>query len=429
MSITKYTNFDAVNQKTENEGKYLQAEDLFIVSKNETEDADFGECKYDVMEVSVYDVNNNLLPQKSGNNVAYIKNNNIANYMYSMTNRGGKKELIVNYEKLLKDLGFSNGILKINLNFVRYKVGSENELERVWIQEISPSREEIRILPLKTKYEHITEKNKGQFKNINQLNKDFKYYKKSILDSLNNFENNFLENIDSILETKFGKDFFNLLKKDFGLSKFSDYRKKIFEDYKLSVSYYLGNKYYDITQSNFGKPSEVRFEDCDVYDFKSISNDLKSILFLCVNTNIKVLKRRDISVTGLPKEFAKVETDKSIKDSTDAYPTPTKFTKKVYNVEKNEKLEIKETKKDVVITPPIVKTPIVIDKPPFNETPEIKILPEPKVETSQLTTGGGISFGGGRGGVRGTTNYFDGSENVFGNVKSVIDGDRGEMVE
>jgi hypothetical protein len=33
-------------------------------------------------------------------------------------------------------LGFRNGILKVNINFVRYKVGSENELERVWIEEI-----------------------------------------------------------------------------------------------------------------------------------------------------------------------------------------------------------------------------------------------------------------------------------------------------
>ena len=73
MAIKKYTNFDAVNAKTTNEGNYLQSEDLFIVSKNEIEDTDFGDCKYDVMEVSVYDINNNLLPHKSGNNVEYIK--------------------------------------------------------------------------------------------------------------------------------------------------------------------------------------------------------------------------------------------------------------------------------------------------------------------------------------------------------------------
>ena len=159
MSIKKYTNFEAVNNKTENEGKYLQAEDIFIVTKNEIEETEFGECKYDVMEVSVYDINNNLLPQKSGNNVSYIKTGDIKNYMYSLTNQGGQKELAIDIEKLLKDLGFSNGILKVNINFVRNKVGSENELSRVWIQEISPSREEIRILPLKTKDDNVTKMN------------------------------------------------------------------------------------------------------------------------------------------------------------------------------------------------------------------------------------------------------------------------------
>ena len=77
MSIKKYTNFESVNNKTENEGKFLQAEDIFIVTKNEVEETNFGECKYDVMEVAVYDINNNLLPHKTGNNVAYIKSQNI----------------------------------------------------------------------------------------------------------------------------------------------------------------------------------------------------------------------------------------------------------------------------------------------------------------------------------------------------------------
>ena len=98
MAIKKYTNFEAVNAKTENEGKYLQLDDQFIVTKNEIQETDFGECKYDVMEVSVYDINNNLLPHKTGNNVAYIKTGDIKNYMYNITNKGGNKELAIDIE-------------------------------------------------------------------------------------------------------------------------------------------------------------------------------------------------------------------------------------------------------------------------------------------------------------------------------------------
>ena len=59
MSIKKYTNIEGINNNTENEGQFLQADDLFIVSKTEIEETDFGNCKYDVMEVSIYDINNN----------------------------------------------------------------------------------------------------------------------------------------------------------------------------------------------------------------------------------------------------------------------------------------------------------------------------------------------------------------------------------
>jgi hypothetical protein len=160
MSIRKYTNFDSINSNSTNEGQFLLADDLFIVTKNETEEAEFGECKYDVMEVSVYDINNILLPQKSGKNVAYIKKNSIGSYMYSLTNTLGRKELAINIEKLLNDLGFTNGILKVNINFVRSRVGSENTLERVWIHEISPSRAELRIIPLKTNSPELNVNNK-----------------------------------------------------------------------------------------------------------------------------------------------------------------------------------------------------------------------------------------------------------------------------
>jgi hypothetical protein len=232
MSIKKYTNIENINNKSSNEGQFLQADDLFIVSKTEIDTTDFGDCKYDVMEISVYDINNNLLPQKSGNNVAYIKTDDIKNYMYQIINKQGLKELAIDIEKLLKYLGFTNGILKTNINFVRYKVGSENELERIWIEEISPSRQEIRIVPLKTKFPNINDKTKTQFKNLQNLNKDFKYYKQALLNSLNSFDNTFLDKINSQLETKYGKDFFNILKKDFGLNNFNIIRDKISNDFK-----------------------------------------------------------------------------------------------------------------------------------------------------------------------------------------------------
>ena len=331
MSIKKYTNIDDINSKTSNEGQFLQKDDLFIVSKNEIESTNFGNCKYDVMEVSVYDINNNLLPQISGKNVAYIKTNDIKNYMYEITNKSGQKEIAIDIEKLLKTLGYTNGILKVNINFVKYKIGSEDALERMWIQEISPSREEIRILPLKTKFENINNKTKKEFKDLIDLNAEFKYSKNTLLNTINSFENTFLEKIDTALETKFGKDFFNVLKTDFGLSKFSNTRTKIFTDFKTSMDYYLNNKFYKIKESNYGKPSGIRFEDCDSYDFNQMLAEIQTILFDCIDFNLSYLKRRDINIKSLPKEFSIVELQKQIEDNVKSFETFTEKKRNVYS--------------------------------------------------------------------------------------------------
>jgi hypothetical protein len=135
---------------------------------------------------------------------------------------------------------------------------------------------------LKTKDSNINSITNRQFKNLKSLNKDFLYYKTSILDSLNAYENSFLTKIDSYLESKFGKDFFAILRKDFGLTKFDTFRTKIFEDFKLSVGYYLTNKYYNIGESTFGKQSEIRFDDFEVYDYNAMLSEIQRILNNCI---------------------------------------------------------------------------------------------------------------------------------------------------
>ena len=143
-----------------------------------------------------------------------------------------------------------------------------NSLQRVWIQEISPSREEIRIVPLKTKDEAINNITKLQFENLKALTKDFIYYKNSILNIVNSFDNNFLLKVDNFLIAEYGKDYINILKKDFGVNDFEGYKKRIFDNFKDAVTYYLTNKEYDVTNPNFGKPSDIRFYDYEQYDYQ-----------------------------------------------------------------------------------------------------------------------------------------------------------------
>lgn len=290
-------------------------------------------------------------------------------------------------------MGFTNGILKVNINFVRNKVGSDNGLTRVWIQEVSPSREEIRIIPLKTSDVAINNLTNRQFKNLKNLSKEFISYKDNILGVLNSFDNTFLTKIDSYLETKYGKDYFTTLKKDFALNNFADFRKKIFEDFKTSVSYYLNNKHYIISESNFGKPSELRFEDFEMYDYNMMLAEIQKILNICIDVNSKLLKRRNITTTQLPKEFSIVELRNQIKNNIESFSTFTELKTNVYNpslvnISFNDKIE------STPIIKPAVIQPVVIEPKPVDIPP-------------QIVVGGGGSGGGGRELLTGDDNSSD----------------------
>ena len=320
MSIKKYTNIEQINLNKQNVGQFIEDKDLFIISKNETVTSTFGDNSYDTMEVSVYDINNNLLPQKSGNNVSYIKTGDIKNYMYNVTNKNGTKEIAIDAEKLLNDLGFTNGILKLNINFVRNKVGNDNDLTRVWIQEISPSREEIRILPLKTKNETINKITNLEFTNLKKQYKTFANVKENINLQISTFENSYLTKIDDYLNTQFGTDYLLYLKKDFGLQNFDDYVKKIYTDFKSAVNNYLTNKNYNINLTNFGKAGIVRFVDSEIYKTEDIEKEINLILMECITKNLPDLKQRTIETKTIEKQFKNSPIDRLTLDTTNTPP-------------------------------------------------------------------------------------------------------------
>jgi len=407
MSITKYTNFTEINSKTQNEGQFIESKDLFIVNQQQIEDTEFGECEDDTMEVSVYDINNNLLPQKNGSNVAYIKTGDIKNYLHNINNNTGKKEVAIDIEKLLNDIGFTNGILKVNINFVRNKVGTDDSRRRLWIQEISPSREEIRVVVLKTNDDNLNSTIKKEFEDLKLLRKDFKYYKKSILDSVNSYETMFLTSIDDYLVSQYGKDFFNVLKTDFGLSNFNDFKQRIFKNFKDSVTYFLTNKNYDVTDSTFGQPSiPQRFDDCESYDFGYLTNEINGILTNCIKANSYFLKRRDINIQPLDKTFEVVQTKKDVQDSLNAFPTNVNLVHNVYdptNVEFTIKPNLAET--PILPTAPVVEPPLDIKPAVIVEPTPIVIQPEQPVVIQPAPVKGG----GGGGAI------FNGMESMYYN--------------
>jgi hypothetical protein len=145
------------------------------------------------------------------------------------------------------------------------------------------------------------------------------------------FEFNFLTTIDDALVTKFGNDFRATVKKDFGLRDLDTFNKTVFENFRDSIKNWVNNRYYDISQSNFGKPSEKRFDDCEQYPFGDLLNEIQNILNNCISFNIKSLKRRSVNYTQIPKEFGIVELRKQIQDNLDSFQTKVDIKKNVYS--------------------------------------------------------------------------------------------------
>lgn len=390
MSIQRYVNFENINTNIENEGKRIQEKDLFIFSQNQKEEVDFGNCKYDVLEVAVYDINNNILPQKSGKNVSYLKMPDIKNYVYNVTKNTGQKELAIDIEKLMNDIGFFTGIYKVNMHFVKNKIGSDNELSRVWIQEVSPSREEIRILPLIGENETINAQTKREFDGILDLSREFKTYKNSILKFLSSKEQEFLNTVTSFIQSTYGNNYIATLQKDFGLSKFDDLKNKIYLDFKTSVEYYLSNKFYHIGETNYGKPQfPQRFEDCENYDFTKILEEIKVILYDCILYDTTFLKKRNVTVTKITKDFAIPELRKEVKDNLDSFEVEKHENRIIYQPDKVEIPYVEDTddynydvRNDA---PPLVKPRIRV-APEEVPTPSPTPTPRTRVEPVDIVT-------------------------------------------
>ena len=148
---------------------------------------------------------------------------------------------------------------------------------------------------------------------------------------MDKFEAGSLSVIDDALVAKFGNDFRATVRKDFGLRDLDTFNKRVFENFRDSIKNWVNNKYYDVSQSTFGKPSEIRFDDCEQYPFSDLLKEIQNILNNCIQFNVKSLKRRSVNYTQIPKEFGIVELRKQIQDNLESFQTRVDIKKNVYS--------------------------------------------------------------------------------------------------
>lgn len=245
-------------------GYKVDSKDRAIFEK-EVAKSYFGLGDADTIEFILYDSSDNLLPQgENGDLVRYIflDDANITKYFIFSENKSNKKtngarEYIIDTEKLVRDSGYSNGIFKTQTTLLNRRVGSETvDKDKLWIHEISPSRTEIRVLPLKDINENTIEDldirlnillKDGQFKD------DTIYFIEPFVQSLKveNILKSFLMQKGTIAE---GEQYRKLIQTEFKIQNWENFINTIREKLVETTKHFVGNRDTNITSLNYGKP-------------------------------------------------------------------------------------------------------------------------------------------------------------------------------
>jgi len=287
---------------------YLVEEDDRQVFESSIVKSNFELNRDDFLEFIMYDISDNQLPQgKSEELVRYIPltDENIRNYFITTNTNLTKKsneaqEFIVDIERLVKEAGYKNGRFKTQIAIVNrragFEVGDENKL---WIQEISPSRTEIRIVPNQRRgvINPDLEERYSIFTRDSQFRDDTIYKAKQLVDSLD-----VQQIFDRFLTLKgkvsTGESYVRLIQKEFGISSFEIFVNNVKEKLVESFNYFIDNREWRINEEGYGRP--LGTPTSPELSIKQMEEVINTSFILIVN---KLLPSRNLqNKTGLTPE-------------------------------------------------------------------------------------------------------------------------------
>ena len=286
MAITNYKKVE------DTKGYFLSDKDRKIFER-EASKGFFGSSPGDVIEFIVYDSNDNPLPQESaeGKTVRYISYNDknykdyfgkaqISRSNYSINQ---SEEFFIDTEKLLKEAGYTQGVFKTSITLLNRRIGSEvKQNDNVWIQEISPSRTEIRILPTID----INGKPNSDLDSRYQTFVDDKIFTSDVYPFLDEFVEQF--DVQKVIESMYtlkgrtstGVNYVKLIEAEFKIANFETLVQRIREKYLQAIKYFKLNHIYDINSPRFGQPSNTT-KDIS-YSTRQIMNTALGIITQCI---------------------------------------------------------------------------------------------------------------------------------------------------
>ena len=379
MAIQDFKNIENINLNLDTTAQLLNSKDLNIFKTSISNVTDFGMSKNDVIEFRVYDIGNNLLEQTGGKTINYIHKDNLPKYLKSSIDSKTQEKIFeIDVEKLVKEAGYGNGEFKVVFNFLKNYVGNENQKQKVWIHEVSPSRTEIRIQPLITNDENQNRQIQRRYTAFMDGAAELRENVINIKNQIDKVELQISELIDKYFIEKHGQKWLDVVKADFKFltdSQYKLFKQKIFVDFKTSVFAQLDGKEFKLGNPNFNKQVTTPLDLDEYLTPIEINALVNSRLIEAIDYNMSNVTYKDYpqAIKDIINQKKDLQVLQNLLDTT----TITKS-----NLTQTQKLG--KVNKDVKITP---NTPIVeiIDEPilkkidPVVEPPPIKVIPTPDV--------------------------------------------------
>jgi hypothetical protein len=240
----------------DNKGYRINSKDREIFEQGNLQSF-FGLGDTDAIEFIIYDTNDNQLPQgNTGELVRYVplSTQNIKDYILLpegtvLQRYKFPKEYFVDAERLLREAGYQTGIFKTQITLLNKRVGSDSRYDKLWISEISPSRTEVRLFPLK-KGLNTNPELKQRFELMlrdGNFRDDTIYFVFQFIESIKP------QQISSFIKSKYSEKFLNRLKQEFKIQDFETFCTKIHEKFVEASTYEFTNRISNIRDVNYGK--------------------------------------------------------------------------------------------------------------------------------------------------------------------------------
>ena len=178
----KYQNIDdPIKLKGQTRAERYKAEDIDLMPSinGQLLNPEFGKDPSDRVELHIYDLAGKLISS----------DHNVENFSVSL-DKDKEQSINLTLADNLKKLNFEKGAFTVAYNFFRDRVGAPNLESQFYVQEISDTRDEIRIVPTVRENPDKQQKFYGDYEKFNGQSKSIPFCVGSWVDLIVNFGKN-----------------------------------------------------------------------------------------------------------------------------------------------------------------------------------------------------------------------------------------------